>query len=85
MKSIKFPGCSLEIGKGQSEYNTLHAMHVPGPEGEVVMCFELSEDDLKQINQTKKIYYSRWTFGGPFQPMKLFTDLAEGIELIPEQ
>lgn len=34
MKSIKFEGCNLEIGKGQTEYNVIHALGVPGPEGE---------------------------------------------------
>jgi len=81
MKSIKFPGCDLEIGKGQEEYNVIHAMQVPGNEGEIIACFELSDEELKQINETKKIYYSRWTFGHPFQPMRLFTELSEGIEI----
>jgi len=92
MKSIKFPGSHLEIGKGQPEYNVIHAMAVPGEEGELLMCFELSDEEVQQIIETKKIYYSRWTFGSTcrkcgtpqgFQPMRLTTDLAEGIELIP--
>ena len=85
MKSIKFPGATIEIGKGQSEYNSLHAMPVPGPEGEVIICFELSDEEIKKITESKKIYYARWTFGQPFQPMSLSTDLADNIELIPEK
>ena len=84
MKSVPFTGSNIEIGKGQPEYNVIHAMAVPGPEREVICCFELTDEELKQINQTKKIYYSRWTFGQPFQPMRLFTDLSDGIEFIPE-
>lgn len=83
MKSIKFPGCDLEIGKGQPQYTVLHAMRVPGPEGEVLMCFELTDDEIDRIKETKRIYYRRLTFGGPFQPMNLMVDLSDGIDLKP--
>lgn len=89
-KSVKFPGCNLEIGKGQPEYYMIHALHVPSAEDELIMCFELSEEELQRVNETKRIYYSRLTFGQKcpkcgqnqgFQPMKLFTDLDDGIIL----
>ena len=85
MKSVPFAGATIEIGKGQPQHNVIHAMPIPGPEGEIICCFELSDEELKQIIETKKIYYARWTFGHPLQPMRLFTDLSEGIEIIPEQ
>lgn len=81
MKSIKFPGCDLEIGKEQPEYEVLHAMRVPSPQGEVIMCFELSQEEIEEIIRTRKLYYMRWTFGERFQPMKLTTDLSDNIEL----
>jgi hypothetical protein len=90
MKSISFPGSNVEIGKGQPEYNSMHAMVMPGHEGELIMCFELTDEEIETITKTKKIYYSRWTFGQMcrscgtpqgFLPMKIFTDLSEGIEL----
>lgn len=81
MKSIKFPGCILEIGKGQEQYNTLHAMPQYGTEGEVVMCFEMTDEEVARIVETKKIWYFRWTFNQPFQPMRITTDLEDGIEL----
>lgn len=94
MKSIKFPGANIEIGKNQSHiYNVLHAMHVPNSQGELIMCFELSDEELEEINRTKKIYYSRLTFGSicaecnarqGFMPMRLSTSLADGIELKSE-
>jgi hypothetical protein len=84
MKSIKFPGCNLEIGKGQPEYNVIHAMQMPGPEGEIIACYELTDEEIEQILRTRKIYYSRLTFHQKFQPMRLFTELSDGVELIPE-
>jgi hypothetical protein len=95
MKSIDFPGATLKIGKNQTDvYNVLHAMPVPGPEGEIIVCFELSEEELKTIIETRKIYYSRLTFGNNcmvcgqfhgFAPMKIFTSLDEGLELKMEE
>lgn len=97
MKSIPFPGATLQIGKGQPEYNVIHAMPVGGPEGEIIACFELTDEEVEQIVKTKKIFYSRWTFGGVvrchhcskvtasgFQPMRIFTELGDNIELVPE-
>lgn len=86
MKSIKFPGANLEIGKGQEDiYNVLHAMILPGPEGELIMCFELTDEEIEQISKNKKIYYSRLTFHQPgFQPMRLMIDLDHGLEIKEE-
>lgn len=83
MQSVKFPGATLEIGRGQEQYNTLHAMPQPGPEGEVIMCFELTDAEIAQIIETRKIWYFRWTFNQPFQPMRIATDIADHIELKP--
>lgn len=83
MKSIKFPGCTLEIGKGQPEYDVLHAARLPGPQGELLMCFELTDEEIAEIVRSRKIYYSRLTFDNlcqscgkplPFQPMNLWMD-----------
>jgi len=83
MISVKFPGSNLEIGKGQPEYNVLHAMQVPSLEGELIMCFELTDEEIERLRVTKKIYYKRWTFGHSFQPMKLQIELHDDIELTP--
>jgi hypothetical protein len=91
MNSIPFPGANIKIGADQTDtYNVLHAMLIPGPEGELIICFELSDEDIAEIVKSRKIYYHRLTFdnrcracgsGLLFQPMKLTTDLSNGIEL----
>ncbi len=94
MKSIPFPGATLQIGKGQPEYNVIHAMPVPGPEGELIICFELTDEEIEHIVRNKKIFYRRWTFGQTcracgqvqsFQPLRIDTDLSDGIEFIKEE
>lgn len=87
MKSIDFPGAYLKIGEGQSEYHTIHAMPIEGPEGEVICVYQLTEEEIRQIVETKTLFYSRWTFGNVcqckkcgstvpvgFQPMRIQTD-----------
>lgn len=81
MQSVKFPGANIEIGKGQPEYNVLHAMQVPSQEGEVIMCFEFTDEEIERLKETKRIYYKRWTFGHSFQPMKLQIELDDDIQL----
>lgn len=80
MQSVEFEGCNLLIGKGQPEYNVIHAKRIPGDLGMVVACFELSEEELRQVNNTKRIYYTRLTFGHPFQPMRLLTEDPSATE-----
>lgn len=67
-------------------------MQTGGPEGEIIMCFELTDEEIEKLKQTKRIYYARWTFGQQchecqakqgFQPMRLFLSLDEGLELLP--
>lgn len=98
MKSIDFPGATLKIGANQTDiYNVIHAMPVGGPEGEIIACFELTDDEIEEIVSTKKIYYHRWTFNGlspclkcgtinrvGFSPMRITTSLEDGIELLPD-
>lgn len=90
MQSIDFPGATLRIGEGQPEYSVLKALSLPGPEGELIMCFELTDEELEEIKKTKRIYYHRLTFGqtchhcgkkNGFQPMKITTSLDSGIDL----
>ncbi len=56
MKSIPFPGSNVEVGKGQAEYNSLHAMVVPVYEGELIMCFELTDEEIEKTS-TKRVKF----------------------------
>jgi hypothetical protein len=90
MKSIKLPGMDLPIGEGQPEYTVLHAAKIPGADGELLMCFELSDEEMAILIKTKRIYYSRLRFDNAcqkcqapllFQPMRLFVD---GVTIFKE-
>ena len=79
MKSIDFPGATLKIGGNQTDiYNVIHAYPLNDGRGEVLAIYELTEEEAERIFQTRKIYYSRLTFGNKFQPMRIS---AEPIEV----
>ena len=81
MKPVEFPGHNVVFAKDQPEYLPLPALRVPGPEGEVITCWELSDEELEEIKRTKRIYLSQWTFNNPLQPIRMTTELSDNIEL----
>lgn len=77
MRSVNFPGANVKIGEGQPEYNVIHAMIGDQEVGELICCFEFTDEEIQQIILSKRVYYSRLTFGQPFQPMRLFVKLSD--------
>lgn len=67
MKAINFKEVNVQVAENQPEYETLPA-HVAG-NGEVTCCFELDENELKQVAETGKIWLSFLTFNQPLQPI----------------
>lgn len=74
MKSIDFPECNVALAKDQSQYRTLYASLIQGEEGQMIVEFELTDEEIAQIIKTKRLYYSQFTFGNLFQPMKIMTE-----------
>lgn len=95
MKAIEFDGANMKIAEHQDQYNTLPAFFNI-KEGSVIACFELSDEELKAVNETKRIYYKQLTFGKPMNPMLMSTNFDElqtltekdlneiGFELVPD-
>ena len=77
MEPIKFDGANVVYGANQPEYKPLPAEMRPGRSGEIVTCWELSPDELKQIQETGKIWVSLLTFGQPLQPVLVSVDKPE--------
>lgn len=75
MKPIKFDGANIVYGANQPEYQPLPAERVGKFEtGQINTCWELSPDELKQIQETGKIWVSLLTFGQPLQPVLISVD-----------
>ena len=75
MKPINFDVANVVYGENQPEYIPLPAERVGKPEtGQINTCWELSPDELKQIQETGKIWVSLLTFGLPLQPVFISVD-----------
>lgn len=82
MRSLNFTNANIKIGGKQNEYSTLHAQLIDDKKGEVIMIFELSDEEIAEIVRTKKLVYSRLTFGQSYQPMRIMTQWPN--ENLPE-
>lgn len=68
MKAVEFPEVNVRIAEHQDEYQTLPAHHNK-EEGSMTFCFELSEEEKKQVAETGKIYWKQLTGNDPMQPI----------------
>ena len=85
MRSLNFKDATVGIGATQKEYATLHAAEPESGKkyGEYVMVFQLTDEEVETIIKTRKLYYSRWTFGNLFQPVKISVHPPEGVDVTP--
>lgn len=74
MRPLKFDGVNVVYAANQPEYEPLPAEHCGGKCGQINTCWELSPDELKQVQETGKIWLSVLTFGQPLQPVYLATE-----------
>jgi hypothetical protein len=80
MKAIEFQEVNLRIAENQPEYETLPVfIDHSSPEYEATMCFELDDDEKKQVVETGKIWLRVLTFGKPFQPIGMSCLKPEGM------
>jgi hypothetical protein len=70
MKAVEFPEVNFRIAEKQEEYETLPVcLDMSENAADAIMCFELDEDEKRQIAETGKIWLKVRTFGKPFQPI----------------
>jgi hypothetical protein len=80
MKPVEFKGMNTVFGAEQPEYQPLPALMLPGPQGEVITCWEMTEEELQAITQSKRIYFKQLTFRQPFQPILPMAELGDDIQ-----
>jgi len=75
MRAVNFKQANVNLAKNQDQYNTLPAyMGQVGSEPEetgFITCFELSEQEIENINKHGKIWYTQMTFNNQFHPMSM--------------
>lgn len=74
MKPIEFEGHNIVYAKDQPEYLSLPGKKIEGPQGELITCWELSDEEIAILVKTKKLWLSIWTFGQPLQPIRPYVE-----------
>jgi len=82
MSPIEFEGVNVIYAKDQPEYLPLPVMKLE--DGTVISCWELTEEDVKMIIETKKVYVSQLTFHQPLQPLNVVSSLDELVTFLGE-
>lgn len=75
MKPIEFEGCNVVFAKDQPEYTPLPAFK--DEQGNVVICWELTNEDFEKLVETRRVYLSLKTFNNPLQPVFLTANIDE--------
>lgn len=80
MKAIEFPEVNVRIAEKQEEYETL-PVHVDMSDNrtKTTMCFELNEEECKQVAETGRIWVQMLTFGYSFHPISMSFLKPEGF------
>lgn len=79
MKPIKFKGVNRTFGANQPEYRPLPALVTP--DGQVVTCWEFTDEEVEVLIKNKCIYIQQLTFNQPFQPILPIVELGDDIDL----
>lgn len=82
MKPISFKGQNVVFGEGQKEYLPLPALRLA--DGQVITCWEFTEEEILEIIESRCIYINQLTFNQPLQPLLPVVDLSDGLGLIYE-
>lgn len=71
MKPIQFPGVTHTLAEDQPQYMPLPIQHLHNEQETVLSCWEVTDEDIELLRQTKKIWVEQWTFGGLLQPQRI--------------
>lgn len=82
MSPTEFKGVNAVYAKDQPEYLPLPVMKLE--DGTVISCWEITDEDLERLAQTRKIYVSQWTFNNPLQPLLVVSSLDELVTFVNE-
>lgn len=75
MKAKEFKEANVVYGENQPQYLPLPAHKTE--EGQAIFCFDLDEEERKQIAETGELWVSLLTFNQPLQPILLTTKKAD--------
>jgi len=68
MKPVKFKHQNIEFAKDQDEHNTLPALRLDTPQGEVISCWKMSLKERIKILFFGRVWLSLMSFNKPLTP-----------------
>lgn len=72
MESIDYPEANVAVAKDQPQYKTLFVHVGPKPDFLMTACFQLSKEELDEVNRTGgKLFISQVTFGRGYSPIRM--------------
>lgn len=80
MTPIKFPGHNVVFGENQPEYRPLPALLMP--DGEVYTCWELTSEELEEVQKTGKVYVKQLTFNQGLNPINVLAALGDDMTIL---
>lgn len=91
MQPKEFPGQNVIFAKDQPEYQSLPALIVPGPEGEVITCWQFSEEEWERMSKNRCFYLCQLCFTyvdedgvekiRPLQPILPMAELGDNYQI----
>ncbi len=82
MTPIPFKGQNVVFGENQPEYQPLPALRIEGPQGEVITCWQLSDEEIESIAKNKCFYLKQLTFNTQLQPILPMAELGDDVQFI---
>lgn len=80
MQPKQFEEANSTFAEDQPGVNPLPAFRNPSPQGEVVSCWELTDEEKQRVQETGEIWVVVTTFNQPLQPMYLAAKREEVFE-----
>lgn len=75
MKPVIFPEANALYGEGQPQYKPLPVLLFP--DGQIISCWQLSEEEKARVAETGQIWLSQLTFNNPLQPVFMTVEKAD--------
>lgn len=81
MIPVEFKGSNTVFGKDQPQYQPLPALVLE--DGQVVTCWELTDEEIDEIVKNKRMYINQMTFMSPLQPIlpSVYLEDSENIQI----
>lgn len=80
MNPVEFKGSNIVFGKDQPQYKPLPALVLE--DGQVITCWELSDEEVQEIVKNRKLYINQMTFLRDLQPILPSVYLEDSANII---